>query len=174
MTLLTLPINFKNMNNEKEDNKDKTIRKLLSLIDSFKQYDRKRSKLLNSVQNELDYYSDMYLTVKDRITKDEVALALQEKVKALKTNLRALAKQNEAFRKQLELIGDSALLDASKEVLKNYDLVSLKERYDKLRKEYKRIHEEQGSLVIRLVQKNLEIKRLNEELKKHNILNPIQ
>lgn len=141
------------------------VNMLTNLIKRYKKYDKKRSELLDSVQSDLDFYSDMYLTMKDKISDKEAFEALQERIKALKTNCRALAKQNEAFRKQIELIKDKQLLQDSLKVIENYDIVTLKKHCSIIDKRLSILRKDYDKLLYKFLQSNLKKDLYNNNLK---------
>lgn len=150
------------------DPKDEEIYNLTKTIRSFKKYDKKRSRLLDSVQSDLDYYSDMYLTLKNRYKDNEAINALQKRIGQLKVNCRSLIKKNNKLSLQLKLVKDKQLLDDSLKVIKEYNVISLKDEFDRKNKECVSLKKEWTEMRDRLIVKNIRIKNLEDQLKTVN------
>lgn len=141
------------LNEEFLDEKDKEIIRLKMTIAAFKKYDNERKEFIKKLQWDLEETNQQYLELESSIPKDvvECQWAYRENVKKLKTELKKVNGALSRLQQTMNLMNDEEKLKRCEAIVKEYNVVTLKEKNSKLEKELKVLRKDNNELIMKII-----------------------
>lgn len=144
--------------------KDEKILALQKTINAFKEYDGKRTKYLRKIQDELEEYSERYLMLLNTLSETERDLlrAYEIKVSSLKTQVKALEKKIQKYKKLISKNISDDNLERLESVIASYDVVDLEEQNEKYKKMALKHKEDISVLVTKMLSLERRLSKIKE------------